>query len=158
MLLLQHLLCWNKKFSSRQKPAKRRAKPWPNSPSASALSAGNLYHTIYWGFSNCSKSNNKHLNLFSLRYFSVCLWSLVRGAALPTLYEVDNGSDVAKPVMIPVASTAIPLHDLPGLVINSIFLRARYGNKVQDLPSIGRLQNNDYIWPPRPVWTLLISK
>ena len=54
----------------------------------------------------------------------------MRGAALPTLYEVDNGSDVAKPVMIPVASTAIPLHDLPGLVTNSIFLRARYGINV----------------------------
>jgi len=49
--------------------------------------------------------------------YSLCLWSLASGAALPTLYEVDNGSDVAKPVMIPVASTAIPLHDLPELSV-----------------------------------------
>lgn len=41
----------------------------------------------------------------------------VSPSPLPTLYEVDEGSDVAKPVMIPVASTAIPLHDLPELKV-----------------------------------------
>ena len=39
--------------------------------------------------------------------------SLTVCSALPTLYKVEGNSDEAKPVMIPVASTAIPLHDLP---------------------------------------------
>jgi hypothetical protein len=31
----------------------------------------------------------------------------------PTLYNVDEERGEANPVMIPVSSTAIPLHDLP---------------------------------------------
>ena len=33
--------------------------------------------------------------------------------ALPTIYHIDKNSQVAEPVMIPVASTVIPLEDLP---------------------------------------------
>lgn len=36
--------------------------------------------------------------------------------ALPTLYSVDEESHVAEPVMIPIASTVIPLEDLPGKI------------------------------------------
>jgi len=47
----------------------------------------------------------------------ICCGGCVDGSPLPTLYEVDEDSEVAKPVMIPVASTAIPLHDLPELKV-----------------------------------------
>jgi len=49
----------------------------------------------------------------NLAFVAFVIASLSCCYGLPTLYEVDRDSDVAKPVMIPVASTAIPLHDLP---------------------------------------------
>ena len=61
-----------------------------------------------------------HINEAQIDNLFVCDSLLLVGVSpspLPTLYEVDEGSDVAKPVMIPVASTAIPLHDLPELKV-----------------------------------------
>ena len=64
--------------------------------------------------------NTSNINETQIDNLCVCDSLLLVGVSpspLPTLYEVDEGSDVAKPVMIPVASTAIPLHDLPELKV-----------------------------------------
>ena len=66
-----------------------------------------------WRNGSHNRAQLRGLTRVEVSFFSTILFTFSFAAALPTIYHVDEESHVAKAVMIPVASTVIPLEDLP---------------------------------------------
>ena len=49
-------------------------------------------------------------------------------SSMPTLYNVDNNTNEGEAVMVPVASTVIPLEDLPVFKVDLFLCRPVYFN------------------------------
>ena len=62
------------------------------------------------------------------------------GAALPTLYQVDNNTNEGSALMIPIASTVIPLADLPEFKVRSGFDLGKKNEKTKKPANLKDIQ------------------